>query len=105
VIPGFEDAGYPPPQRLRIAKVAGLNPIPFPMTTPPLPEQIELHRDRMWRRGGATKTSALKELLTPNVFIEDVGLDLRACIIEERVTLFPLPLGEGQGGGLAANSN
>src|SRR5438046_3189122 len=21
-----------------------------PMTTPPLPEQIELHRDRMWRR-------------------------------------------------------
>ena len=20
------------------------------MTTPPLPEQIELHRDRMWRR-------------------------------------------------------
>ncbi len=23
---------------------------PNPMTTPPLPEQIELHRDRMWRR-------------------------------------------------------
>lgn len=21
-----------------------------PMTTPPLPEQIELHRDRIWRR-------------------------------------------------------
>src|SRR2546425_3476490 len=27
-----------------------LTPPPNPMTTPPLPEQIEAHRDRMWRR-------------------------------------------------------
>ncbi len=34
------------PQEFSFADPAALNP----MTTPPLPEQIELHRDRMWRR-------------------------------------------------------
>lgn len=31
---------------VRFADSAGLNP----MTTPALPEQFEVHRDRMWRR-------------------------------------------------------
>jgi len=39
------------------------------MTTPPLPEQIELHRDRMWRRNEDLRIeSAVDER-----FIEDVG--------------------------------
>ena len=39
------------------------------MTTPPLPEQIELHRDRMWRRDEDLRVeSAVDER-----FIEDVG--------------------------------
>jgi hypothetical protein len=33
-------------QKFPFADPAALNPI----TIPPLPEQIELHRDRMWRR-------------------------------------------------------
>ena len=38
------------------------------MTTPPLPEQIELHRDRMLRRNFALKSSVDAER-----FIEAVG--------------------------------
>ena len=34
------------------------------MTTPPLPEQIELHRDRMWRRDEDLR---VESAVTPNV--------------------------------------
>jgi len=52
------------------------HPIPFhfgdpaPMTTPPLPEQIELHRDRMWRRDEERR---IESALDAERFIEDVG--------------------------------
>jgi hypothetical protein len=49
------------------ADPAALNPI----TTPPLPEQIELHRDRMWRRDEDLR---VESAVDAERFIEDVGL-------------------------------
>ena len=40
------------------------------MTTQPLPEEIELHRDRMWRRDEALRVERAVEA---ERFIEDVG--------------------------------
>jgi hypothetical protein len=40
------------------------------MTTPPLPEQIELHRDRMWRRDEELR---VESALDAERLIEDVG--------------------------------
>ena len=40
------------------------------MTTPPLPEQIELHRDRMWRRDEELR---VESAVDAERFIEDVG--------------------------------
>jgi hypothetical protein len=40
------------------------------MTTPPLPEQIELHRDRMWRRDEDLR---IESAVDAERFIEDVG--------------------------------
>jgi hypothetical protein len=40
------------------------------MTTPPLPEEIELHRDRMWRRNEDLR---VESALDAERFIEDVG--------------------------------
>ena len=40
------------------------------MTTPPLPEQIELHRDRMWRR---EEDLRVETAVDAERFIEDVG--------------------------------
>ena len=40
------------------------------MTTPPLPEQIELHRDRMWRRDEDLR---VESAIDAKRFIEDVG--------------------------------
>ena len=59
------------------------------MTTPPLPEQIELHRDRMWQRDEDLRVESAVEA---ERFIEDVGFAntltdaRRAGIIEERLT-------------------
>src|SRR5882757_3128331 len=41
-----------------------------PMTTPSLPEQIELHRDRMWRRDEDLR---VESAVDAERFIEDVG--------------------------------
>ena len=38
--------------------------------TPPLPEQIELHRDRMWRRDEDLR---VESVIDAERFIEDVG--------------------------------
>jgi len=40
------------------------------MTTPPLPEQIEAHRDRMWRRDEDLR---IESAVDAERFIEDVG--------------------------------
>ena len=40
------------------------------MTIPPLPEQIELHRDRMWRRDEDLR---IESAVDAERFIEDVG--------------------------------
>jgi hypothetical protein len=40
------------------------------MTTPPLPEKIELHRDRMWRRDEELR---IENAVDAERFIEDVG--------------------------------
>src|SRR5262245_28499552 len=40
------------------------------MTTPPLPEQIELHRDRMWRRNEDLR---IESAIDAERFIDDVG--------------------------------
>jgi len=40
------------------------------MTSPPLPEQIELHRDRMWRRDEDLR---IESAIDAERFIEDVG--------------------------------
>jgi hypothetical protein len=40
------------------------------MTSPPLPEQIELHRDRMWRRDEDLR---VESAVDAERFIEDVG--------------------------------
>jgi len=40
------------------------------MTTPPLPEHIELHRDRMWRRDEDLR---IESAVDAERFIEDVG--------------------------------
>src|SRR5437667_12174714 len=40
------------------------------MTSPPLPEQIELHRDRMWRRDEDLR---IESAVDAERFIEDVG--------------------------------
>ena len=45
-------------------------PAPNPMITPPLPEQIELHRDRMWRRDEDLR---VESAVDAERFIEDVG--------------------------------
>jgi hypothetical protein len=50
----------------RVLERAILNP----MTTPPLPEQIELHRDRMWRRD---EDRRVESAIAAERFIEDVG--------------------------------
>ncbi len=41
-----------------------------PMITLPLPEQIELHRDRMWRRHEELRVESASDA---ERFIEDVG--------------------------------
>ncbi len=41
------------------------------MTTPPLPEQIELHRDRTWRRD---ENLLIEGAADAERFIEDVGI-------------------------------
>ena len=51
---------------LKDNKPAALNP----MTIPPLPEQIELHRDRMWRRDEDLR---IESAVDAERFIEDVG--------------------------------
>ena len=53
-------------QKFPFADPAALNP----MTTPPLPEQIELHRDRMWRRDEDLR---VESAVDAERFIEDVG--------------------------------
>ena len=53
-------------QKFPFADAAALNP----MTTPPLPEQIELHRDRMWRRDEDLR---VESAVDAERFIEDVG--------------------------------
>ncbi len=53
-------------QKVPFAGPAALNP----MTTPPLPEQIELHRDRMWRRDEDLRIESAVEA---ERFFEDVG--------------------------------
>ena len=42
------------------------------MTTPPLTEQIEAHRDRMWRRDEDLR---IESAASAERFIEEVGLD------------------------------
>jgi len=42
------------------------------MTTPTLPEQIEAHRDRMWRRDEDLR---IENAVDAERFIEDVALD------------------------------
>src|SRR6202007_2677765 len=54
------------PQNFPLADPAALNS----MTTPPLPEQIEAHRDRMWRRDEELR---IESALDAERFIEDVG--------------------------------
>ena len=44
------------------------------MTTPPLPEQIEVHRDRMWRRDEDLR---VESAIDAERFIEDVGFGVR----------------------------
>ena len=51
------------------------------MTTPTLPEQIEAHRDRMWRRDEDLR---IENAVDAERFIEDVALDL--------IGLFPVYL-------------
>lgn len=41
------------------------------MTAPPLPEQVELHRDRMWRRDEDLR---VETGVDADRFIEEVGL-------------------------------
>jgi len=41
-----------------------------PMTTPPLPDHIELHRDRMWRRDEDLR---VESAVDAERFIEEVG--------------------------------
>ena len=53
-------------QKFPFADPAALNP----MTTPPLPEQIELHRDRLWPR---EEDLRVKSAVGAEHFIEDVG--------------------------------
>jgi hypothetical protein len=55
------------------AHPAALNP----MTTPPLPEQIELHRDRMWRRDEDLR---IESAVDAERFIEDVLINLEAGV-------------------------
>src|SRR2546421_3724802 len=49
------------------------------MTTPPLPEQIELHRDRMWRRDEELR---VESALDAEGFIADV--DFASTLTETR---------------------
>ena len=69
------------PQKFPFADAAALNP----MTTPPLPEQIELHRDRMWRRDEDLR---IESAVDAERFIEDVGFaeirDQRSDIRSQR---------------------
>jgi len=56
---------------IRLQKVAGPEPRSAnPMTMPPLPDQIELHRDRMWRRDEDLR---VESALDAERFIEAVG--------------------------------
>ena len=50
------------------------------MTTPPLPEQIELHRDRMWRRDEDLR---VESAVDAERFIEDVGFVQRRRRVAE----------------------
>jgi hypothetical protein len=52
------------------------------MTTPPLPEQIELHRDRMWRRDEDRRIESVA--VDAERFIEDVGF---ANTLTEKIKL------------------
>jgi hypothetical protein len=54
------------PQTFAFADPAALDP----MTTPPLPEQIELHRDRMWSRDEDLR---IESAVDAERFIEEVG--------------------------------
>ena len=49
--------------------------------TPPLPEQIELHRDRMWRRDEDLR---IESAIDAERFIEDVGFALRVVFPHSR---------------------
>ena len=60
--PGTDTRSLPLPVLTRVI----LNP----MTTPPLPEHIELHRDRMWRREEDVR---VESAIDAERFIEDVG--------------------------------
>ena len=53
-------------QRFPFADPAALDPL----ITPPLPEQIEAHRDRMWRRDEDLR---VESAVDAERFIEDVG--------------------------------
>ncbi len=59
-------ARAPSNQEFPFADPAALNP----MITLPLPEQIELHRDRMWRRDEDLR---VESAIDAERFIEDVG--------------------------------
>ena len=48
------------------------------MTTPPLPEQIELHRDRMWRRDEALR---IESAVDAERFIEKKPNRGQACYL------------------------
>ena len=51
------------------------------MTTPPLPEQIEAHHDRMWRRDEDLR---IESAIDAERFIEDVGFALRVVFPHSR---------------------
>ena len=64
-----------------IIQNADIRHIPFadsvaltPMTTPPLPEHIELHRDRMWRPDEELR---VESAVDAERFIEDAGFAIR----------------------------
>jgi hypothetical protein len=59
------------------ADPAALNP----MITPPLPEQIELHRDRLWRRDEDLR---VESAIDGERSIEDVGIKNRGQKSEHR---------------------
>jgi hypothetical protein len=59
------------------------------MTTSPLPEQIELHRDRMWRRDEDLR---IESAVDAERFIEDVGFaNTPIGAIGARLAIFAIP--------------